>query len=70
MEHETDYQRARRQRQEVKKFGVTGSTPEHATKRIKEHVAAKHNALKAAQTGKRLMAPVDAPGGKKFDVKR
>lgn len=39
--HETDHQRARRQRSEVKKHGITGSTPSEATKRIKEHVANK-----------------------------
>lgn len=42
MEHETDYQRARRQRTEVKKHGVTGSTPRDAVKRIKSHTEAKH----------------------------
>lgn len=41
MAHETDYQRARRQRSEVKEHGVTGSTPREATKRIKEHMASK-----------------------------
>ena len=40
-EHETDYQRARRQRHEVKKYGITGSTSEEAKKNIKEHVAKK-----------------------------
>lgn len=43
--HETDYQRARRQRSEVKKHGVTGSTPKDAMKRIKEHTASKAKAL-------------------------
>lgn len=47
MAHETDYQRARRQRQEVKKHGVTGSTPQDAAKRIKEHTGAKHKALQS-----------------------
>jgi hypothetical protein len=44
--HETDYQRARRQRSEVKKHGVTGSTPMEAVKRIKEHTSSKAKALK------------------------
>jgi hypothetical protein len=46
MAHETDYQRARRQRLEVKKHGVTGATPREALKRIAEHTNAKHKALK------------------------
>jgi hypothetical protein len=45
MEHETDYQRARRQRSDIKKYGITGSTPKDAAKRIKEHVGAKAKAL-------------------------
>lgn len=39
--HETDYQRARRQRQEVKKHGITGATPKEAMKNIKKHEMAK-----------------------------
>lgn len=44
--HETDFQRARRQREEVKKHGVTGATPEEAKKRIAEHEKAKAAAAK------------------------
>lgn len=36
--HETDWQRKSRQRSEVKKYGITGSTPNDAKKRIKEHI--------------------------------
>lgn len=36
--HETDYQRKRRQNSETRKYGVTGSTPEDAIKRIKKHI--------------------------------
>ncbi len=43
--HETDYQRARRQRMDVKKHGITGSTPSDAARRIKDHAAAKSKAL-------------------------
>lgn len=43
--HETDFQRARRQRTEVKKYGVTGSTPLKAAKKIKEHTSSHEKAL-------------------------
>lgn len=45
-DHETDWQRRRRQRNDVKKYGITGSTPADAAKRIAEHTSAKSKALK------------------------
>lgn len=49
--HETDWQRRRRQRTEVKKHGITGSTPADAAKRIKAHAGAKSSALKKKSDG-------------------
>lgn len=49
--HETDYQRARRQRSEVKKYGITGSTPRKAVERIKEHSKSKALSKAKAYTG-------------------
>lgn len=44
--HETDWQRRRRQRNEVKKHGITGATPKEAAKNIKAHTKAKSEAIK------------------------
>lgn len=53
MEHETDYQRARRQRSEVKEHGVTGSTPREATERIASHAKSKAIHAKSGFDGKK-----------------